>query len=72
MNGLTRMWNNLTGRYGYPDYPVPRWRRAVVATAAFLAGVHVKIDGLPYGASRECHLRVKGNQTGRDFGFPPG
>ena len=71
MNKITRAWNNLTGRYGYPDYPVPRWRRSVIAIVAFLVGVQVKIDSLPYGASYERHLRTKGTAPGGEFELPP-
>ena len=71
MNKLIRAWNNLSGRFGDYHHPVPRWRRSVVAIAAFLAGVQVKIDGLPYGASFERHSRVKGVVPGEELGRPP-
>ena len=62
---------NLTGRYGDPKYPVPRWRRAAISTLSWVLGVQVKICGYPYGASIERHLRTRGNFTGDDFGKPP-
>lgn len=62
---------NLTGRYGDPKYPVPRWRRAAISTLSWVLGVQVKICGYPYGASIERHLRTRGNFTGDDFGQPP-
>lgn len=60
MSPYTRMWNNLTGRYGDYRNPVARWRRSAVSIVGFLVGVQVKIDALPYGASYERHLKNKG------------
>lgn len=71
MTKLTRHWNNLTGKYGFPSCRVPRWRLAMVSIAAFVAGVHVKIDGLPYGASYERHLKIKGSSESGEFQLPP-
>jgi len=70
MNKITRAWNNLTGRYGDYHHPVPRWRRSVVSVVAFLVGVQVKIDALPYGASYERHLRVKGTNIDQECDLP--